>query len=242
MTKLIYKIFCLAALLWAASFFTIHRLPPPAEIAPEIYAEPAQEPDAMEPFTVTKENITYTITPLFTYDISGLLVTQHNSRSWIDISHKAWKDFLNTKDISLIWGYNIKAGDYRKLHYYHADWTGYYEYSSPVDFVGKCFSNNHLLPADDKVAKAILSAQVGDQVRAKGYLVNYSHSGGFERKTSVTRDDTGNGACEIIYVNDFTILKEGNPGWRQIHQISLYAALLCLAYMLYTLIFESPIS
>ena len=49
----------------------------------------------------------------------------------------------------------------------------------------------------------------------KGQLVNYANlNNKFSRGTSITRNDTGNGACETIYVEDFEIIKENSPGWR----------------------------
>jgi len=49
-------------------------------------------------------------------------------------------------------------------------------------------------------------------VRLKGYLARYSHGGGFERGTSTTRNDTGNGACETIYIEDVQITARMNEG------------------------------
>ena len=44
----------------------------------------------------------------------------------------------------------------------------------------------------------------------KGMLANYENqANNFERGTSITRTDTGNGACETVYVTDFSIVKKG---------------------------------
>ena len=47
-------------------------------------------------------------------------------------------------------------------------------------------------------------------------LSNYGSGDGGTRGTSTTRDDTGNGACETIYVKEFTIIKSMDNIWRQI--------------------------
>ena len=39
----------------------------------------------------------------------------------------------------------------------------------------------------------------------QGKLVNYSHDGLPARKSSLVRSDTGNGACEILYVTGFEV-------------------------------------
>jgi hypothetical protein len=43
--------------------------------------------------------------------------------------------------------------------------------------------------------------------------VEYTHHQGFEfhRGTSVTRDDTGNGACETIFVRELSVLRTASP-------------------------------
>ena len=64
-----------------------------------------------------------------------------------------------------------------------------------------------------------MQAERGDQIHLKGYLVTYSHGGG-TRGTSLTRDDTGNGACETIYVTDINILRKANRFWRYLFSLS----------------------
>lgn len=39
-----------------------------------------------------------------------------------------------------------------------------------------------------------------------------------EWRSSTTRDDTGAGACEVIYVEDVEILQKGHPIYRLIYQ------------------------
>ena len=41
-----------------------------------------------------------------------MIVSYHHSASFIDISHKQWNDYLNTKDICVIWGRNVETGVY----------------------------------------------------------------------------------------------------------------------------------
>jgi hypothetical protein len=79
------------------------------------------------------------------------------------------------------------------------------------------------------VTESLLETSRGDQIYLKGYLAEYSHSSGdFRRGTSTSRADTGNGACETIYIEDYRILKMGNPFWRITHTLSKYAILLSL--------------
>ncbi|CAK0771647.1 hypothetical protein CCP4SC76_5470009 [Gammaproteobacteria bacterium] len=80
--------------------------------------------------------------------------------------------------------------------------------------------------------KAIKSAEIGDHIHLSGQLARYAHAGGFQRGTSITRTDTGNGACETIYVEDFQIIRKANTGWRLLYRVSLASTLVALLGLL----------
>lgn len=63
-------------------------------------------------------------------------------------------------------------------------------------------SNMHMIPADSSVERDLKRLRPGELVRLKGYLVDIDHESGWAWRTSMRRDDTGQGACEIVYVND----------------------------------------
>ena len=61
-------------------------------------------------------------------------------------------------------------------------------------------SNNHLVPSTREIRDQIFGLKSGDRVRIIGYLINiYSQYEG-NLISSTSRTDSGNGACEIIYV------------------------------------------
>jgi hypothetical protein len=84
-------------------------------------------------------------------------------------------------------------------------------------------SNNHLISDDQLIRDQVRKIKIGDQVRIRGVLASYESPGGL-RGTSTTRTDTGDGACETIYVDRFEILQPATSFWR----ISMYAALVTL--------------
>jgi len=47
--------------------------------------------------------------------------------------------------------------------------------------------------------------RVGDVVTLEGDLIEADKPGGWKWRSSLTRDDTGNGACELVYVKELTI-------------------------------------
>jgi hypothetical protein len=89
-------------------------------------------------------------------------------------------------------------------------------------------ANNHLISDDDAIRDRVADVRVGDQVRVRGWLATYG-SGRNKRGTSTTRDDTGNGACETIFVADFDVVGPAPGHWRA----ALYASLAVLALALF---------
>jgi hypothetical protein len=76
-------------------------------------------------------------------------------------------------------------------------------------------SNNHLISADPRIRERVAQIRIGDQVHIKGSLARYGAVGGAGlRGTSATRDDTGDGACETILVDELEIVVPGFSGWR----------------------------
>jgi len=61
-------------------------------------------------------------------------------------------------------------------------------------------ANMHLIPANGQVRDMLFSTRPGNIVTLRGYLVSASRNDGFTWNSSLTRDDSGNGACELMYV------------------------------------------
>ena len=90
-------------------------------------------------------------------------------------------------------------------------------------------SNNHVLIDDEAIRNELMKSEPGDHIRLKGMLVEYSNPrSGFYRSTSTIRDDTGNGACETIYVTDFAIIKKANQQLRLIYSIAKWSTIISL--------------
>ena len=66
-------------------------------------------------------------------------------------------------------------------------------------------ANWHLIPANDVVWRQLRRLRVGDVVKLDGMLVNLESPEGGTFKTSLRREDTGAGACEILYVRSASI-------------------------------------
>src|SRR5262249_8370747 len=136
-------------------------------------SEPIQESTDRSPFTVTIGGYTYTLTPKASYDISGLVVSQHRGDALLNLFHEA--DPGNVKDVCVVWGEVITNGSYQKVRFSSEEFTCYYRWSGVITppFNPEKMSNNHLIPAAPSVAARIDALHVGDQIRMRGLLVDY---------------------------------------------------------------------
>ena len=66
-------------------------------------------------------------------------------------------------------------------------------------------ANMHLIPADRGVRSAILSLRRGQLVSLEGFLVRADAPDGWRWISSLTREDTGDGACELVYVQRLSV-------------------------------------
>jgi len=65
--------------------------------------------------------------------------------------------------------------------------------------------NWHMMPADDRILSEIQKAKKDQIVFIEGLLVQVFFTDGTFYKSSLSRNDTGDGACEIILVKNFRI-------------------------------------
>lgn len=72
----------------------------------------------------------------------------------------------------------------------------------PLELITASSANMHLIPADRGVARIIDRARVGQLITLQGRLVDVRAADGAQLKTSMTRADSGAGACEIIFVEN----------------------------------------
>lgn len=222
-----------------AHFLAI-RLPKDDQILPISLEEPQQEATTAAPFRTFVEALDYQIFPKAEYRIRGLVVSLHDS-AFMDITHAAASDFVNTHDICVIWGDNARSPYLKEMDFSHGDWTCYFQTKSQdawKSFNKNQISNNHILPANPQIEKIIASIRIGDQIELAGKLVDYSLPSGGTRKTSLVRDDVENGACEILYVSEANILKRGSNFWHSIQvacKIAGALLLLTIAFSIFIL-------
>lgn len=70
-------------------------------------------------------------------------------------------------------------------------------------------SNMHMIPARKDIARSLKKLRQGDIITLRGYLVDVDDDSGWYWRTSMSRTDTGSGACEIVYVESLLVETPG---------------------------------
>lgn len=110
-------------------------------------------------------------------------------------------------DVALGWG---PMSDERVLNAltiaqsdrFYAWWSDRIPLPAPVIAVSS--ANMHLIPANRDIAKQLRRVRIGHVVFIKGFLVR-ADAGNWHWVSSLTRQDTGAGACELIWVQDLVV-------------------------------------
>ncbi|WIF66145.1 hypothetical protein QN096_20600 [Metapseudomonas otitidis] len=61
-------------------------------------------------------------------------------------------------------------------------------------------ANMHMIPATAQVARDLADVAPGQRISISGQLVRVDGDDGFTWVSSLTREDTGNGACELVWL------------------------------------------
>jgi hypothetical protein len=210
-------------------------LPAAGKLRQELLAEPAQLPIQKLPLETTVNGVKYSIQPKFSYELYGLVVSLHDSDAWWDLAHREWGDHINLVDLCVVWGENVRRDSYRAISFSNTQWEchwGTHSEEAWKRFDQTAAANNHMVTDSPSVARALRNVRVGDEVRFRGYLVDYTTfkngAAAGTRVSSTVRTDAGPGACEVVYVEDMDILSSANRWWRLIFKGSMVALLLSL--------------
>ena len=163
--------------------------------------EPVQEPTDRPAFAVDTRKGEMTLEPRAAFDISARVASDERYRADDGA-------FLVPVDLVMTWG-ELPAEPYRsKVSYGQMARFYAWHTSSPdldLHYVSAHSANMHMIPANDNVRRALLAVDGGDLVRVHGLLVNAKRADGFYWNSSLTREDTGQGACELVWVEEIQI-------------------------------------
>ena len=157
-----------------------------------------QDPGSAETIVIGE----YRLTPRAVFDLRARVLSRENYR-WGSESD------LSPMDLALGWGVmsDQQVLDRITISQGTRWYFTRYEYPAPIadNLIITNSSNMHMVPANAWVLKKLKQIRHGDIVDLKGFLVDVVTDAGFSWTTSLRRDDTGNGACEIFYVEHIYI-------------------------------------
>ncbi|MGK7294262.1 MAG: hypothetical protein ACNS61_00365 [Candidatus Wenzhouxiangella sp. M2_3B_020] len=215
----------------ALSWWNYDRFADEMALDPAIDEPPRQIEVARPVFTARANEVDYEIRPLYEYELTGLVVSFNRFRPGFGL-HERWNDYINVADICVVWGGNARDVDLNAFDFWNGQFTCNFSTGDRrawERFDGDELSNNHLVTDDPVIRDEIKRLRVGDQVHLRGWLSEYGQPGGPMRGTSTTRTDTGDGACETIYLSEFRILSTMETDWRRSWWISLFVLIAAVA-------------
>lgn len=167
--------------------------PPPAPAPP--LGEPLQSavPADLAPFRLRPA----TLTPLAGFSVDARVLSRHDYDSGREAD-------LSPTDLALGWSRMRDDRVVSRLdisqagRWYHYRWSG----NAPIapDEIARSSANMHLIPANADAARELSRVAPGQRVRFDGWLVEARTVDGWTWRSSTTRNDTGEGACEVVYV------------------------------------------
>jgi hypothetical protein len=138
----------------------------------------------------------YQLTPLAEFDVEARVLSVEKYRT--DGGAR-----LSPIDFALGWG---PMSDTAVLEHFRVKQGGRFFSISPdeqaIDMRVALLSaaNMHLIPASGTLEDELKRVRPGNIVRLRGQLVSALGPNNFTWRSSLTRTDTGNGACELFYV------------------------------------------
>ncbi|HEX9455836.1 MAG TPA: hypothetical protein VGA27_15815 [Candidatus Binatia bacterium] len=185
------SLFILALMVGFYLYWERSEIPRPAGVlAPD---EPVQR--AAYPVTVREIN-GYRVAPLASFDIRARVIRSERY-------HFGSVADLSPVDLVLGWGAMSDSAVLKQIsfsqggRFYHW-WTS--NFPVPRRVIETHSANMHMIPANGALARQLKSIRAGNMVHLKGWLVEVTTREGFRWTSSLTREDTGGGACELILV------------------------------------------
>jgi hypothetical protein len=188
----------LAALLAAAIYWHAHRpvTHSPGVLAPDI---PLQEPLRDNVSVLRKGDVS--IKPLATFSITARVLSR---------ADYGWdtESAISPIDLALGWGrmsdsavlQNVSVSQSSRFYF----WT-VRAFPIPEREMIESSANMHLVAADGGVERTMKETKAGDVVSFSGFLIRAQWPDGRIWTSSLTRSDTGAGACELVWVERFEI-------------------------------------
>jgi len=144
----------------------------------------------------------YRLLPIAEFKAKGLVLSIKDYRS----DPNEHRISLSPTDIALGWGPMANPAVLQNFRYYQDNrrfyYTNYQSYSEEAREIEADFhvANIHIIPSNANIAKALKNIQARDMVELQGELIAVYFKGQKVWESSLTRRDSGDGACEVLFL------------------------------------------
>jgi hypothetical protein len=117
---------------------------------------------------------------------------------------------LSPYDLALGWGPMSDQAVIDQMDIWQRNRWYYWEtrkYPIPRREIQKNSANMHIIPANDEIEDKLDKIVKGNIIEIEGYLVVVDAEDQWHWKSSLSREDTGGGACEVVWAEKIDILK-----------------------------------
>ena len=164
------------------------------EIAPN---EPVQSPTQASDIQLNG----FTLTPLADFEIKARVLSTEDYSMGTEAK-------LSPTDLALGWGpmsdeavlNQVKITQGNRFFYWRVD-----AFPIPQREIEIHAANVHVVPANATVKRQLGKIRPGQIVYIKGQLIEAKRADGWHWRSSLSREDTGAGACELIYATQLNI-------------------------------------
>lgn len=180
---------CIIGLL-GVSQFRVTRAPAPGRLAPDAPVQLGT--DGARPWLYDR----HLVTPKARYSVEARVLALKRYRFGRGAR-------LAPVDAALGWGPMSDSEFLEALNLKQRNRWYFVNWSSPAvshQTVFQNSANTHLIPANAAIAKQIKRLKKHDVVQMTGYLVDVSAADGFYWRSSLSRFDSGDGSCELFWV------------------------------------------
>lgn len=176
--------------------------PASVSLGPGVKAGIAPQQQLIEPPTVRQIDA-YTVTELASFRIKAKVLGRKDYRFGRESE-------LSPVDLALGWG---RMSDESVLEQIRISQSGRFyrwrveSFPIPQREIETHSANMHLIPANAEVRRELEDVRQGEIVKIFGSLVNVkSADDGWRWTSSLTREDTGAGACELVLVESLAVV------------------------------------
>lgn len=143
----------------------------------------------------------FTIQALVEYNIKARVLSRNNFSLGIESE-------LSPFDLALGWGPMSDQSVIDKIDISQRNrWYNWQSDHLPIPSrdVSLHSANVHIIPKDKTIEKKFDTVYKGSLVEMKGYLLKITKADGWHWISSLKRDDTGGGSCELFWVEEISV-------------------------------------